>query len=441
MSALARWFLAQNWTVSGSDASNSPLLQDLKKEGINVKIGQHKATSLPHKTNLVIESQAIAHSNPEHKKAEEIGARIYSYPEMIGILTREYETIGISGAHGKSTTTAIMSVIMLAEKKDPTIIIGTKMRELGGKNFRSGKSEYLVLEADEYGRAFYNYSPFIGVITTIDKEHLDTYRDLNDIKSGFLKYISNIKSGGYAVMNGDDKNINSIRDKILKICEANNIHGAWYSRNGSLAEKIRKTIKIPGEHNVSNALAAVSAAAILGITENKAIAAISRFKGSWRRMELRGKIHSNKFPSGTTVTVYDDYAHHPTEIRASLEGLRAKYPEWNIICVFQPHQAKRLDLLFNEFSESFGAANRVIIIPVYKVKGRDIPLKSKHGAKALAKLIAARNKKIKSSYLDDPKLIKKELIAAATGKSIVVMMGAGDINLLTDKILSKPLSR
>ncbi|MEK7195599.1 MAG: Mur ligase domain-containing protein, partial [Patescibacteria group bacterium] len=198
VSSLARWFLAEKWAVSGSDASpsNNNLLKDLGKDGVKVKIG-HKKGHITPKIGLVIYSQAVDKAkNPEAVQARRLGIPLLSYPQTVGLLTQMYKTVAVSGAHGKSTTTALASLVLKEGGLDPTVIIGTKLREFGGKNFRRGSGKYLVLEADEWKASFLNYSPTLAVITNIDKEHLDFYKNFSSVKKTFLKFVSGIKRGG-----------------------------------------------------------------------------------------------------------------------------------------------------------------------------------------------------------------------------------------------------
>lgn len=437
MSALARYFLAQKWVVSGSDLAKSPILSQLHKDGVNVKIG-HKKGGLPKNTTLVVYSQAIRPANPELEQAGKLGAetRVLSYPEAIGELTRQYKTIAVSGAHGKSTTTALVALILKDGGLDPTVIVGANLKEFAGGNFRQGKSEYLVLEADEFGRAFLHYSPIAVVITNIDREHLDIYKNLADIKNTFLQFLENIGDGGTIIINRGDKNCFSLKKKIIMLARRKKLRVIWYSLKDSEAKKIKKSIKIPGQHNVANALAAYRLGRLFGIPERKIIGAIGAYRGAGRRMEYRGKFISAGNRTAI-IPVYDDYAHHPAEIAATLAAFREKFPEKTIICVFQPHQAKRLEMLFDEFQNAFNAADIALILPLYKVPGRDeaSPLDSK----TLVCAIQKRQPEKLIFYLNDPKNLKSALNALipAHKAAAIVMMGAGDIVKYTGTLLAK----
>lgn len=434
MSALARYFKAQKWAVSGSDATASQITEGLKKDGIRAKIGQKKANLDPN-TDLVIITQAIKADNPELQAARAWGIRVLTYPEAVGDLTTRYRTIAIAGAHGKSTTTALTSIMLMKAKLDPTIIVGTNLRELGGKNFRQGRGEYLVLEADEFGNAFSHYSPALAIITNIDREHLDVYKTLANVKRAFLNFIKNIVPGGALIVNRDDANLYSLRGAIAKIAKKNGLEVVWYTAKSNEMRAVKRTLKIAGAHNVSNALGVMALGRALGISRGTILAALGSYSGAWRRMELRGKFGG--------APVYDDYAHHPTEIRATLQAFKEKYPERKLICVFQPHQARRLEALFKEFTTAFEDADATLILPIYRVTGRDEP-RTPHDAEALAKAIQKREKHKLLFYLPDPtRLIPAvRTLGAPLSKSLIIMMGAGDIANMTGVLLrSSPTAR
>jgi UDP-N-acetylmuramate--alanine ligase len=481
-SSLARWFLAQKWAVSGSDLSTSSTTQELQKEGVKVKIG-HKKANLPQNTSLVVYSNAISPRSPgyvEYEGAEKQGLRLMSYPQALGCLTETYKTIAIAGSHGKSTTTSIIGLILKNSSFAPTIIVGTKLKELNGKNFHLGKTHildstfppvpspkfheigYLVIEADEWRGAFLNYHPDITLITNIDKEHLDFYRDLKDLKKTFLQFIAKTKPGGTLVLNRDDKNLLSLSPLVQKIARKKSLKTLWYSlKNKKDPAKIKKYICIPGRHNLSNALGAITVTQkVLGLKEAYVLKRLGLYQGAWRRMEYRGKMHlpstlSPRQGRGSpkaakpSPLVYDDYAHHPTEIKATLQAFREKFPKSKIICVYQPHQARRLKALYSEFIGAFKDVDTIIFLPIYEVAGRDKP-DPHFTSEKLARATQDKNPKKKIIYLENPRDIKKELseiLSPRQGRGspkaakpcplnpVVVMMGAGSINTYTPLLL------
>lgn len=461
VSSLAYWFKAggpersrlgqgpersrrgRKWAVSGSDSAEGKITLGLKKDGFKVKIG-HKKGLLGPKTGLVIYSSAVKSDNPEMVEARRLGIPILSYPEAVGVLTRRYKTFGVAGAHGKSTTTSLLALTLIKAGWDPTVIVGTKLKEFrlpagrqGGRNFRLGKSDYLVLESDEWKGAFWNYSPFGTIITNIDREHLDFYENFGNIKKSFLKYIGNIQTGGILVANRDDKKLFSLKRDIERITKRNGVELVWYSadKNPKLSARIKKELSIPGKHNLENAMAVYVLARSLGIPEKKILSALKGYRGAWRRMEFRGYLKAKS--SKLKALVYDDYAHHPTEIRATLQAFREKFPDSKIICVFQPHQAHRLKALFNDFAHAFKDADLLILLPSYKVAGRDVSSK-KYTSEALAK-------KIKGAvYLKNPKNLRKVIQSVITknyqlkaNNFVLVMMGAGTVVEYTDELLRR----
>ena len=430
VSALARYFLAQNWDVTGSDTEEGIITKELRHEGAKIKIGHYK-NNIDSDTTIVVYSQAIPLDNPELIEAERLNIPISSYPEALGALTRENRTIAIAGSHGKSTTTALAARILISGGLDPTVIVGTRLKEFGNSNFRMGKTGYLVIEADEYREAFRNYQPDIIVLNNIDREHLDYYKNLRNVQKAFLGFVDNLKDNGIVIANADDPGIRAIKSELPE-------ETIWFSLGGKTHAKhvkqIRKVLKIYGEFNVSNALAAYLAGDVLGLADEDIMEAISGYKGAWRRMEYRGKIKFGKH----MVEVYDDYAHHPTEVKATLGAFRKHFSRSHLICVFQPHQLHRLKALFQEFRESFGDVDSLILIDTYKVAGRDNLSHNVSSAK-LAKAVAKSNRHMEVIYLPSQQNIKGMLsgiVNRTKAKSnVAVMMGAGDIVKLTDRLL------
>lgn len=442
ISALARWFLAQGWTVSGSDLSASETTKELRVEGARIKIG-HKRSNLPTRLDMVVYSNAITDGSPGYPELEEAkkrNLRPMSYPQTLGCLTEVYKTISIAGSHGKSTTTALIGLILKDSSIDPTIVVGTKLRELDGKNFRLGQTNWLVLESDEWRGAFLHYHPDIVVITNIDREHLDFYRDLNDLKKTFLSFIERTKPGGCLVLNRDDKNLFSLSSSIDRIAQKNSLTILWYSlKDTKTISKIKKHLFLSGIHNLSNALAAYLVThAVLKVKEANVLKQLGTYQGAWRRMEYRGELRDKKL--STSIRVYDDYAHHPTEIKATLQAFREKFPKSKIICVYQTHQAKRLKALYKEFLGAFTLADTLVLLPTYEVAGRDNK-KNPLTSEKLTKDLQEKYPKKEIVYLADPRKIKETIRTLYENKSVshppvVVMMGAGNIIEFTPSLIS-----
>ncbi len=443
ISALARWFLAQGWTVSGSDLSENATTKELQAEGARIKIG-HNKSNLPARLDMVVYSNAITDGSPGYPELEEArkrNLRPMSYPQTLGCLTEVYKTISIAGSHGKSTTTALIGLVLKDSSIDPTIVVGTKLRELGGKNFRLGKTNWLVLESDEWRGAFLHYHPDIVVITNIDREHLDFYRDLNDVKKNFLSFIGRTKPGGCLVLNRDDKNLFSLSSKIDRIAQKNSLTILWYSlKDEKTISKIKKHLFLSGIHNLSNALAAYLVThAVLKVKEADVLKRLGAYQGAWRRMEYRGELRDKKLSA--SMQVYDDYAHHPTEIKATLQAFREKFPKSKIICVYQTHQAKRLKALYKEFVGAFEDADTLILLPTYEVAGRD-DKKNPLTSKKLSEDLKKKSPKKEIIYLADPKKIKETICTLYQKKLInhppvVIMMGAGSVVEFTAPLISR----
>ena len=430
VSALAQYYLAKGHRVSGSDLVRSEITDFLRKKGAKISTNskpksqkskpQLKTQKFVKRVNLLIYSPAVPKDHPELKMAKKLGVKCLSYPEALGELTKKYFTIAICGTHGKSTTTAMISLILIKAGFDPTVILGTKLKEFRNSNFRMGKSKFLVIEADEWQASFLNYWPKIIVLTNIEREHLDYYKNLNHIFKTYREFIKHLPKKGILVMNGGDKNISNLKSQISNL----NLKTQIYNLKQKEVKKLRKILKVPGEHNVLNALAALKVARVLKIPDKISFKALAEYKGAWRRFEEKDlKIENCK------LKIISDYAHHPTEIAATLKAAREKYPNRKIWCIFQPHQYQRTYYLFSEFVKVFKTApvEKLIITDIYDVAGREKKLVKK---KVNSKKLIAKIKKSWAIYLPKQEIInylKKNL----KGKEIIVIMGAGDIYNLT----------
>jgi len=421
--ALAKYYLSQGAQVSGSDLVSSEITEELAKLGAKITIGNHKKTNIPNGAAKVIYTAALDDHNPELREAKRRKLKVQSYPEAIAELTKKYTTITISGAHGKSTTTALVALILEEGYFDPTVIIGTKVKEFGDTNFRRGYGKYLVLEADEWNKSFLLYSPQIAVITNIDAEHLDTYKNVSQIEKTFQRFLEQLPADGAIIANYDD-------ERLRKVAKHFQEKVKWYSLQDPLVETVRRLIKIPGEHNVSNALAAVTLGRYLGIREPAILHALSRFSGTWRRFEFKGilePVMCRGFrQQANGVFVFADYAHHPAEIRATIIAARQRFPFRRIWCVYQPHQYQRLSYLWNDFVTAFDGADRICLLPVYQVAGRENKkAKVKVSSANLNRELLKRGKNTDycRTFPEAAELLTRE----ARPGDVVLIMGAGDI--------------
>lgn len=407
MSALARYFLSEGDIVTGSELVKSEITDGLEKVGVLI-------TKKIKDVDLVVYSNALRDNNPELKKARKLGIKCITYPEALGELTKKYFTIAISGTHGKSTTSAITALILIKNGLDPTVIIGTKLKEFNDSNFRKGKSNYLVIEADEYKEAFLNYNPDIIVLTNIEADHLDYYKNIDNILNAFEKYTKRLSKGGTIIANKDDSNIlRLLRNKKFKS----------FSLKNKDAKEVSSALKIPGEYNVSNALAALEVAKTLKIKKLDAIKALSEYHGSWRRFEI--------FKTKDLIII-SDYAHHPTAVLKTLVATREKFKNKKITCIFQPHQYHRTYSFFNEFVNVFKRApvDQLIISKIYDVAGRE-DKKSKASVSSAKLAKAVNNPRVVS--MEKFEDIKKYVYDNCKKGEVVVVMGAGDVyNLFLD---------
>jgi UDP-N-acetylmuramate--alanine ligase len=431
ISALAKYYLANGHEVLGSDLVSSEITEALKKSGAKIAIGPHKPENLPKDAKLIIYSPAVNKFNPELKKAYKIQntkykIQILSYPEAIGDLTKQHFTIAVSGTHGKSTTTAMLSLILIKAGLNPTVIIGTKLKEFGDTNFRMGgtpdtkykiqDTKYLLIEADEHFASFLNYWPKIIVLTNIDADHLDFYKNIGNIIKTFKEYSGHLPTEGFLVLNDDDKNSKKI------ISAKNKFQIKKFSLKQPEAGEIRKILKIPGKHMVSDALAAMGAARILGVPDAVSLKALSEYNGAWRRFEI---IKIKPF------TLISDYGHNPVKMLATLEGAREKYPNKKIWCFYQPHQYQRTYFLFKEFVKAFrqAPADNIIITDIYDVAGREEKsIKQEVNSEKLAKAV----KKPSVIYMPAEKTVDYLKKNVKNGE-VLIIMGAGDIYKLCEK--------
>ena len=423
MSSLAQYYHEKGHQVFGSDLVSSEITDLLKEMGIGIAIGQYEQ-NIKEDFDLVIYSPAVPAENPEYKRALELDLRIQSYPEALGELTKQYFTIAVSGSHGKSTTTALISLILVKAKLDPTVILGTKLKEFGDSNFRMGKSNFLVIEACEYDDSFNNYQPKITVVTNIDKEHLDYFKTFANVVKAFKKFILKLPEDGFLVANKDDLGIKKAINS--KFSFSNKFLIKQFSIKHPDAKKLRKILRIPGDHNVSNALASLEVARILNVKDEISFKALSEYRGSWRRFEIK-EGHAEK----KHIIIVSDYGHHPNEVSATLIATREKYPKKKIWLVYQPHQYQRTHYLFSDFVKVFRGAkiDEILITEIYDVAGREEKqISSSVSSESLVKKINKKNVRYMSFELVE-NFIKENIKAG----DILVVMGAGDIYKLVDK--------
>lgn len=436
VSALAGILHKKGKSLSGSDQQASATTRFLEKTGIKFYLG-HDPKNIKRETDLVIYSLAVSESNPELQEAVKRKIPVMSYPEALGEFTKGYYTIAVCGTHGKSTITSFIAKILIENNFDPTVIVGTKIKELDGNNFRVGKSKLLVLEACEYRRAFLNYNPKVIVLHTLDPDHLDYYKDFNDYLSAFKAFAAKLPADGYLFGNLDDEDVHD----ILQAAQSNkfpasntftystlysdcNFHLCGNTVMHRDKEQGVLRLKIPGLHNRTNALAAYSVGSILGIATKNILNSINNYKGADRRFEIKGKI-------GRTIVI-DDYAHHPTEIKATLQAAREMFPKKKICVVFQPHQYSRTKNLLREFGEAFAKSDFVIIPNIYEARDTKKDKMSVSPEILVNEISKNHQKAIYGRGLEET---IKHLRANAKNFSVIITMGAGDVWKIADKLI------
>lgn len=442
ISALAGILASQGVTISGSDQETSKLTNKLEEYGIEVFEG-HKASNLDRNIDLIIHSLAIPTTNPELAEAKRLKIPTLTYPEALGELTKNFYTIAICGTHGKSTTTALIAKTLIENNFDPTVIVGTKISELDGQNFRIGQSKILVVEACEYRRAFLNYSPKVIVMHTIEPDHMDYFKDFDDYALAFEQFAQKLPHDGYFFGNLDEEKVQQIiQTRLAKNFPPYNIftYSKNYSRgdffiNGNEIHHKDKLLgklnmKIPGAHNRINALAAFAVCKTLGAPTKGIIHSLNNYKGAFRRFEIKGKI-------GKT-TIIDDYAHHPTEIIATLAGAREVFPKKKICVVFQPHQYSRTKKLLDGFAKAFSDADMVIIPNIYEVRDSE---EDKKGITA-EHLVNELKKNHQNVLFGDGFEKTVEYLKKNSNKfDVIFTMGAGDVWKIGEQLTPKHKAR
>lgn len=408
ISALARLLLHEGKEISGTNDNPSPeTLDELRKQGVVISLDQEPRNLA--EANLYIYSDAWLTMNPAIiEAAKQKGVPVISYFEALGAFANQYYLIAVAGTHGKTTTTAMLVDIFEEAGKDPTAVVGS-LRKKTKSNFRPGKSDYFIVEADEYRRHFLNFRPNILAITNIEAEHLDYYKDLEDIQKAFGELVSEIPDDGLLVCNPSDLNVKP----VLKSAKCQIID---YSK-----ERNHFKLKFPGEHNMENAKVASAVAKILGIKEEGIAKSLESFSGIWRRFDFKGI-------AKTGTLIYDDYAHHPTEIKATLKSFKEKFPEKRLVLIFQPHLFSRTKILLNKFAESFKNADQVILAPIYGAR-------EKNDGSISSEMLAEKIKGLSVSTLENFEKISDYLMANTGKDDLIVTMGAGDIYKVGEELI------
>lgn len=375
LSAIARVLLESGYMVSGSDRSESSLVEELRQVGVKVFIGHAEENIIG--ADLVVRSSAITEDNPEVVAARNAGIPVLKRSDFLGALTAEKRVIAIAGTHGKTTTTAMTAWVLTRLGLDPSYIIGGVSKNLGN-NAHAGKGQFFVIEADEYDFMFLGLQPEQIIVTSMEHDHPDCFPTPEDYRNAFSLFVQRVKSKGLVLLCHDDVGASSLKDAVPLTCRMftyGTVGGANYCaieltpndkggfgftacfENAPLAQV---SLQVPGQHNVRNALAVIAVAHQLGLSVFETAQALEEYCGSGRRFELLGEVNR--------IAIIDDYAHHPTEIQATLAAARNRYPGRRIWAVWQPHTYSRTRALLEQFSHSFGDADQVIVTEIYAAR-------------------------------------------------------------------------
>jgi UDP-N-acetylmuramate--alanine ligase len=413
MSALARLFLHDGKTVSGSDRAGSAITDALVAEGVKffpTQVAENLSKGSDHLLpDMVVYTEAMAHDHPEMVAARALGVPMVNYFEALGMVANEYYLIAVAGSHGKSTTTSMVADVLEEAGFDPTVIVGT-LRSKNKSNYRAGKSKYAVVEACEYKRDFLYLKPDVLVITNIDYEHVDYYKDLSDVQNAFATLAQAVPEEGAIIVNTTDPNIAPVLHRVLaKVIDYRTL--------------IDVTIKLrqPGMHNRMNAAAARGVGEFLQIETSIINEALENFAGTWRRFEFKGDVMN--------TPVYDDYAHHPTEVRASLAGTRELYPNRSVIVIAQTHTYSRTHELFDDFASAYAKADQVYLLPIYAAREENV---SGVTSEKLAEAINEKgtNAVVMQTAAGIVQAVRESLTESE--RAVIVVMGAGDVTLVAD---------
>lgn len=428
MSGIAEIIFNMGYKVTGSDMNESTVTKRLSESGIQVFIG-HNAENVEN-AGLIVYTAAIKKDNPELIKAAELNIPQMERSEFLGELTKLYEkTISICGTHGKTTTTSMISLCFINAHKDPTIQVGADLRQLGNLNYRVGNKPYLIIESCEYVRSFLKFHPQTVALLNIEEDHLDYYKDIDDIKSAFREFVLSVPDDGYVIVNSDSKNsmdvVEGLKCKVIT-CGIENQNANFVARNIRLQENghyefdvsfdsklFPIKLNVLGYHNVYNALVCIATSITHGIPIETIQTSLLDFTGASRRFEYVGVVNGAK--------IYDDYAHHPTEIKATLESaLKVKHNK--LWVVFQPHTYSRTKALFNEFVTAFDNADTLILTDIYAAREKDDGTVS---SKMLADEI---NKKKKNClYIATIEEVADYLKNNVQKNDIILTIGAGTV--------------
>jgi UDP-N-acetylmuramate--alanine ligase len=445
LSAIARLLLESGYTVSGSDRALTSFAEDVRKAGATVYLGHHPRNLTG--VDWVVRSSAVTEENPEVEAAKRAGIPVYKRADFLGRLMQDQTGIAIAGTHGKTTTTAMTAWVLSKLDRDPSFIVGGVVNNLG-VNAHAGNGKTFVIEADEYDHMFLGLKPQIAVVTSIEHDHPDCFPTLASMYQAFEKFVDLLPEEGTLIVCAEDPGAAALIPHVRKEgrnvisygvqgdmtintplwvqareVKPNNRGGFDFSSTSNLGSKTSGTVKVslqvPGQHNVRNALAVLAVIGVLGLSRKKAAQALAEFNGTNRRFELRGEVNG--------IQVFDDYAHHPTEIRATLAGARARFPKARIWAVWQPHTYSRTRTLFLEFARAFKDADQVIVTEVYAAREPKEEFTSAEVVSAMPHLSAR--------YIKTLPEVTEHLLQNLQPGDVVLVLSAGDADQVSTDVL------
>jgi len=438
MSGLAHILRDKNFTVSGSDAAESALTKELTAAGCHIVYSQ-TADNITSDIDLVVYTAAIRDTNPELSAARAAGIPTITRAELLGQIMTNYKTaVNIAGTHGKTTTTSMLTEILMAGNCDPTISVGGILDSIGG-NIRVGQSGIFVTEACEYTNSFLSFHPTMNIILNVKEDHLDFFKDIDDIRHSFRRFAELLPADGTLIINADTpKYEDIIRNLPCNVITYGLEHDAdyqaadiTYDKYGHASFSVLRNgvkvgsyyLKVPGIHNVSNALAAIALGHLLGLSEEVIIKGLGSFTGTDRRFQYKGEVAG--------VTIVDDYAHHPTEIEATLHAAH-NYPHKKLWCVFQPHTYTRTKALLPEFAKALSLADHVVVADIYAARETDtLGISSEDLQKRIQELGTP------CEYFPTFDEIENYLLANCQEGDLLITMGAGDVVNIGEHLLGK----
>lgn len=412
LSAYAAFQRSLGHDVAGSDRADSAVLQDLRSQGIFVSLVQD-GSAIPPDAELFVYSEAVPPESPERRRARECGIPEQSYFQALGELSKPFRVIGVCGTHGKSSTTAMAARVLMEAQRDPSVIVGTKLRELAGRNWRNGGSQLFLVEACEYRRSFLALSPSIILLTNADGDHFDYYKSQEDYEQAFVDFVKRLPADGAVITHGFDPVCRSIAERGGR-------------RMIDVDVLPLPVLSTPGVHMQQNGQLVLALARELGIAEDQARSSLAGYSGCWRRLEVRGETEEG-------VMVIDDYGHHPTEVRATLSALLEAYPGRRLVVVFQPHTHDRTLKLYREFTQAFRGASLVIIPNIY-----DVRRERDSGTVDVGAFVSDVRRESGVEVIDGhsleetEQLLRRQILRSG---DVLLTLGAGDVTELAGKMI------